>query len=474
MSLGASVWFTARGGTFAFYELPARAWEFGIGGLAVLLPRGILKLRSGWWAGFGWLGILAILGSAYFINGSADFPGWIALFPVLGTTLTLVAGAEQPHRGAGVVLDSAPLQMLGSLSYSWYLWHWPFLVFSKAILPSISVAGKTTVAAASLVVAGATHHFVENPIRFHPYLVKRATFSLLLAVALTFCSLSAANLSIRYAVRLANAPAMKPIMAAANDNNDLPRQPCVSAQDSQEFKTCVFGNASSATNIVLFGDSHALQWYPPLVRMSESHGWKLTTMLKLGCPATDFRITHYGAGIAAICASWRAEAIRRIVKLRPSLVLIANASIYTQQKDESANKPGVALDEWRDGTKRTVEGLTAAGLRVAVMRDNPNSTVNIPSCIARTLSHSWYPKDTCTMDKSEVLNPAVFEAEKAGVQGLPNVHLIDLTDQFCKGNVCWTVRNGMIMYRDQQHITGTFADSLTPVLEAELLPMLSK
>ena len=140
MSLAASVWFTARGGTFAFYELPARAWEFGIGGLAVLLPRGILKLSSRWWAGFGWLGIFAIVGSAYFIRGTADFPGWIALFPVLGTTLALVAGAEQPHRGASILLDTAPLQMLGLLSYSWYLWHWPFLVFSKAILPGISVA----------------------------------------------------------------------------------------------------------------------------------------------------------------------------------------------------------------------------------------------------------------------------------------------------------------------------------------------
>ena len=288
MSLAASVWFTARGGTFAFYELPARAWEFGIGGLAVLLPRGILKLSSRWWVGFGWLGILAIVGSAYFITGTAYFPGWIALFPVLGTALTLIAGAEQPHRGAGTVLDSFPLQMLGMLSYSWYLWHWPFLVFSKAILPGISVAGKIAVAGIALVVAGVTHHFVENPIRFHPYLVKRATFSLFLAVALTFCSLTAANLSRRYAVRLAKAPEMKPILAAAKDNNDLPRQPCVSGRRSQDFKTCVFGNASSATNIVLFGDSHALQWYPPLLRMSAVTWLEVDDDIEVGMPHGRF------------------------------------------------------------------------------------------------------------------------------------------------------------------------------------------
>lgn len=34
-------------GTFAFYELPGRAWEFGIGGLAALLPSGSRRIHSG-------------------------------------------------------------------------------------------------------------------------------------------------------------------------------------------------------------------------------------------------------------------------------------------------------------------------------------------------------------------------------------------------------------------------------------------
>ena len=473
ISLGVSVWFTAHGGTFAFYELPARAWEFGIGGLAVLLPRGTLKLSSGWWSALGWLGILAILGSAHFI-GDNNFPGWIALFPVMGTIVALIAGAEQPHRGAGIVLDSAPLQMLGILSYSWYLWHWPFLVFSRALLPDISVAGKTAVAAASLAVAGVTHHFVENPIRFHPYLVKRAVLSLNLAAVVTLCSLCAAFLSMRYAVRLGNAPEMKTIIAAVNDVAKMPRQQCVSLGESPEVKTCVFGDTSSATNIVLFGDSHAIQWFDPLQSMAESHGWKLTTMVKSGCPATDVRISESGTTSATICGSWRAEAIRRIVALRPSLVFIGNASSYLERKDESGSKPSLSLDDWRDGTKRTLGTLTAAGLRVVVMRDNPLSTFDIPTCLARSVRHSWYPGGSCEMDKSKVLNPAVFEAEKAGAQGLPNVHFIDLTDRLCRQKVCWTVQRGAIMYRDDNHLTGTFADSLMPVLGAELVPILNK
>src|SRR5262245_2436769 len=195
ISLGIGVWFTKHGGTFAFYELPARAWEFGIGGLAVLLPRGTLKLPFGLWLAFGWLGILAILGSAHFILGETSFPGWVALIPAVGTVAALIAGAEHPRRGVGLVLHSNPLQMLGKLSYSWYLWHWPFLVFSAALLPNISIAGKTAAAALSLAVAGISHRFVEDPIRFHPSLLKRPALSVCLGAVVTLFSLGAAFLS---------------------------------------------------------------------------------------------------------------------------------------------------------------------------------------------------------------------------------------------------------------------------------------
>src|SRR5258706_5135274 len=63
ISLGLSVWFTAKGGTFAFYELPARAWEFGIGGLAVFLPRGTIKLPFGFLPAIGWVSLLAVFGA---------------------------------------------------------------------------------------------------------------------------------------------------------------------------------------------------------------------------------------------------------------------------------------------------------------------------------------------------------------------------------------------------------------------------
>jgi peptidoglycan/LPS O-acetylase OafA/YrhL len=473
VSLGASVWFTAKAPGFSFYQLPTRAWEFGVGGLAVLHPRHTNLMPSGCWVGLGYLGILSILGSGYAISGETNFPGLIAAVPVIGTAAALLAGAELPNRGISTVLNSAPLQAVGTLSYSWYLWHWPLLVFSMALFPDLSVYGKTTVAAAALGVAAVSHRCVENPIRFHPYLSRRPALCLYFAGAVTLVSLGAATLSMRFANQLANTPEMKMISAAADDTGSMPRQRCVSPAESGTVKTCVFGQNSSTTNIVLFGDSHAIQWFNPLSRLAELHAWKLTTVVKSACPATDIRLPGRNAEFTRTCASWRAQAIREIISLHPAVVFIANATGFLGQKDHRPDRLASSLDDLRIGTRRTLESLTVADLKVIIVRDNPFFPFDIPGCLARSTRHSWYPGGSCELKKSQVLNSAVFSAEQSGASGLQNVYFLDLTDELCRGEVCSTVQKGEVMYRDNNHLTGSFADRLMPLLEAKLLLVLS-
>ncbi len=476
VSLVISVWFSANGGTFAFYELPARAWEFGIGGLAVLLPRGIVNVSSGWWRSLGWLGIFAILGSAHLIVGANGFPGWVALIPVIGTAVVLVAETEHPNRGIGVVLNSPPLQMFGRLSYSWYLWHWPFLVFSAALVPNITVAGKIAAALASLAVAGISYHFVENPIRFHPYLLKRPLTSLYFGGAVTVCSLGAALFAMWFATQLEKEPRMQAIAAAIGDITRLPKDRCISKLQSPEVTLCEFGDASSNINIVLFGDSHAIQWFNPLQRIAESNGWKLTTVVKSACPSFDIEPLGQSSGYLAACASWRAEALQRIIALRPTIVFIANSTSYlgntmTYAKDGSTPPMTVALGNLQDGTRRTLQALT--GMRVVLMRDPPYFSYDVPTCLARSVRHAWYPGGSCEAERSIVLNAAVFESEQAGARGLSNVHFIDVTDRICELDICRPIQSNGILYRDHHHLTGTFAESLTALLKAQLLPIVN-
>jgi hypothetical protein len=285
---------------------------------------------------------------------------------------------------------------------------------------------------------------------------------------MTIVSLIAAALSMRFAGHLSNTPEMRRVTASIDDIARMPRQQCVSLAQSPEVRTCDFGDPSAGTRIVLFGDSHAIQWFNPLMGMAESHGWKLTTFVKSGCPATDLREVNSPA-FATACNTWRAEAIRRLVGIRPSAVFIGNATAYLRGEN---NKPSISLQDWRDGTRRTLESLSNAGLRVAVMRDNPHFAFDVPTCWARSLRHSWYPGGSCETSQSAALDPAIFAAEKAAAQGLSNVHFIDMTDQLCREDTCWTLQKGEVMYRDDNHLTGSFADRLMPVLESRFLPVL--
>lgn len=469
ISFGIGVWFTSGGSTFAFYELPARAWEFGVGGLAWLLPQGMLKLSRALWLVVGWLGIMTVLGSTHFIAvvGDTDFPGWVALVPVMGTAMVLVAGTEFPNRGIGVVLRALWLQMLGKFSYSWYLWHWPFLVLSEVLFPTITLSGKLLVAASSLVVAGISYHVIENPIRYHPLLMKRPVWSVGLAVMVTLCVLGTAFVSMRFAGELAKEPRMEKITAAIKDVSRLPRERCFTSIQGTEVKTCYFGNMASEINIVLFGDSHAFNWFNPLERLVRSQGWKLTTVMKSSCRSFDIRPRGQRAAVLDSCTTWRAEAMSQIRAMHPTVVILGNLTSSLGQKDRINPWVVHSLDELRDATRRTLEGLS--GFRVAIIRDIPFFSYDIPTCLARSVRHAWYPNGSCEADRASVLNPAVFESEQAGARGLSNVYFIDVTDRLCQGDTCKPVQGDSIIYRDHHHLTGSFADSLMTTLTEELL-----
>jgi peptidoglycan/LPS O-acetylase OafA/YrhL len=474
LSLGGSGWLTEHDHVIAFFELPPRAWEFGIGGLAALIPRDALQLSQTAWLVIGWLGVTVILGSCVFVTSRMPFPGWAATIPVIGTAITLISGAAQPHRGVGALFDASPLQKLGGLSYSWYLWHWPFLVFTAAFIPGASAIARALAATAALAVACITHRYVENPIRHNPYLKTHSRLSFALGAALVAMCLAASMLSLRFAAHLADTPKMKALVAASADFATLPRRQCVSADGSSAVTTCTFGSSTSTTNVVLFGDSHAAQWFNALGEIAEREHWRLTTVIKFGCAAAD---VNPGRGIDddPECEAWRKDAIHRIISLGPSLVLLGSATNKLGRPENPATHADPALlADVREGVLRTLRPLDAAGLRVALIRDTPEFPFNVVSCLERSARSLWPPRGTCEMPRGAVIDRAIYAAEKSSAAGLPNVKFIDLTDQLCPQGVCDTVRNDLVMYRDTHHLTSASAANLALPLEQQVLSAMAR
>ena len=81
---------------------------------------------------------------------------------MLGAAAVLAGGSSAPSG----LLGEAPLQVIGRLSYSWYLWHWPFLMigpYALGVTPGLTT--NLLLASGALVAAAVTYALVENPVR---------------------------------------------------------------------------------------------------------------------------------------------------------------------------------------------------------------------------------------------------------------------------------------------------------------------
>jgi peptidoglycan/LPS O-acetylase OafA/YrhL len=126
LSLVACIALTPIKPVWAFYLLPTRAWELCAGSILATLRKRPSSIRiPAKWAPFAGVVLIAI--SFWTISDGPAFPSWRALMPVVGTCCFLL-----PWDHAGGLVERAlswdPLALVGRMSYSLYLWHWP--VFS--------------------------------------------------------------------------------------------------------------------------------------------------------------------------------------------------------------------------------------------------------------------------------------------------------------------------------------------------------
>jgi hypothetical protein len=279
-------------------------------------------------------------------------------------------------------------------------------------------------------------------------------------------SIAMAQLAIQFANRLTTDPALRRIAAAVDDVADLPRDDCVSSGTSSTVKTCTFGDRSSPTSLILFGDSHAIQWFNALERMAIARSWKLTTVVRSGCAGVDATFGNVGAIRRQPCSDWRHAAIAEIAKLRPTVVVMSNSTGWW--KFAGRELPS-RVHEWQLGTQRTLAGLSAANAPVLVIRDTPAPPFDVPICLARSVRHAWYPGGRCTFVLSTAMSAEVFASERDAAAGMSFVGFIDMTSELCPAERCAATHGDTIAFRDDNHLTGAYSAGLEPRLERAVL-----
>ena len=465
ISFGACVWLSRTHQPWAFFSSPTRAWEFALGGLASLVTR---TSKSWKWSVVAWGGLTLILGGAAIISDKTLFPGAAAAVPALGTAMVLIAGVSS-YSWVQRVLEVQVFQKIGEVSYSWYLWHWPIFATAIALWPRIPLWGRILCALTSLGLAGLTYLIVENPIRYNQFFGKRTRLSLAFAGALTIVAVAVAAGSARLASDFMRASPQKEFAQAAQDNTGAATSGCINNFLDSRPHECIFGDVNSKHAVVLFGDSHAAQWFPAVEQIAKQRDWKLVTFLKSSCPAASVHVFNPRLRrIEAECDAWREGAMQKIVAIHPDLVLIANATGYIRGGAHADGYAQLSLDQWKAGVHDVLARLDGSGVATVLLRDTPRPGFSVPICLARAARHAWYSPQNCALDRNVVLDNHGQQTENDAASGLRHAAFIDLTDLFCNSRTCENQQNNVVVFKDSNHLTVRFAKAMAPELAQRL------
>jgi len=399
-----SLYQTSSAPIWAFYSLPTRAWELGVGALLLYIPARIKFSQNYLWIALA----LFIYGTLQF-RDSTPFPGAAALVPVIATAISIAAVHSWP-RVLNLIGNHRIVQWLGAISYPLYLWHWP--------------------------------RFIEEPLR-HAKLESRTIVrggaiatSLSLAISLGIYSTHSDLIKLRDGTVYSLTQVMEKPIVYEDD--------CHVNNGETASPECRYGAIGSKRKIVLFGDSHAAQWMPTLEKLGQEKGFELISLTKSACPGPAVRKVDTGEYKNADCFEWRNYAFKRIKEINPDAVIVAGMQYF--------DIPSGYADRtswWQEGLRKTYASLRGSSPHIISISDTPHPNRDIPSCIAAGKF------DRCNgTERSTPIFTSGFQR-------------IDPTSWLCSRS-CPGIIGSTVVYRDSSHLTVAMARKLSPEFDKAL------
>lgn len=476
--------FTMTNPAPAYFVTFGRMWQFGVGAAVALVP--LLRVKNPWLSFvLGWGGILTLLFVAFRFDGQTPFPGYAAALPTLGAAAIIAASNTERWWYPTRILSLRPAQFVGDISYSLYLWHWPLIIIAPSVpFWGLTIYHRVALLVLCFVLAWLTKRFVEDPLRaWHPLTSRPARATLWSSLAaMVVVALVAGG------AWVANAPAYRDGVQALQQLREDPPdcfgaasaldpacegtdfggsvlpapgfagvdrpsdEECFIQLNDSRAKSCSFGSeAADAPRIALIGDSHAYQLLATFQRMAEAEGWQLVTYFKGACPWNATPLSTPGA-FGEACSEWRAGVQAELDT--QDFDAVFTAAIATTPY--SASGFGSSYDAAVAGYRAAWSTMTDRGIPVITMVDNPVWETDPNKCLRiRDSARCDAPRGEVLVEKDPLREAAA---------GADAVTLLDFTDVYCDDDMCRPVVGGAAVYRDQDHLTVSFVDTLAPWL----------
>jgi len=456
-SLLYSIFLTPRDPGVAYFATTTRAWELALGGA--------LAVFAGWerWPAWirgslGVIGLVMVLATAVLYDTGVAFPGYSALLPTLGAAALIVSGSSDRRWSVYTLLRSGPMQYVGDLSYSLYLWHWPAVIFYREISGrELGLVDGLVVAVVSLALAHQSKVLIEDRFRAPGYLRSTAWrpfgFALVCISLPVLCWFSIGTQVQRHAQSMSDASQtsqLRPSLATVR--KDVPKvyaTKCHLGLVEHDPRACEVGGRTGGVKAFVIGDSHAAQWLPAFDSLERKLGWEINSYTKSACLFADVEVKGGRSGDAySSCTEWNRALLGVIESESPQFLLVSQSNAYRV----------AGMEHGKANFARLVKGLVsrwqvlrARGIKIVVLADTPHLGIDVPECLSKPDA----TLDGCTRtfkQASSRPDPLIAAAKQAGVP------VVNMSDLICPRKVCPPAIDNVLVWRDSHHITATFAE----------------
>ena len=437
-----------------FYSTTARVWELLLGGV---VASGILPVAGLRTAAIGLFLILFALFVPLPASISYVFPATVACF---GAASVIHGGTGHRHIITRL-LGSRPLVHVGLVSYSFYLWHWPVLVFARIYLLRPLAPGESALAiVGSFILAEASWRYLESPLRrLGRSTPHRNVFSMAVSAA------AATALFANFIHNTHGAPHRftgDELVAISGAHDSWQRW------DECKYQACQVGASGVPASFILWGDSHAGSIAPALQAAADKRGAAGYIAFNPSCPpviglnnfdspgstcpvlARKVMNLIYSSGIHTVIihASWASyapsgDAIATAVPLVSTVGTEKRLAIFKRQMD-------VTLRELHD-----------LGIRSVIITSVPRPHTDVPAALARgpTNSNLMPTIDEVSRQQAEASAIITSIAARYGAE------ILDPAPILCPGGACLAELDNAPLYIDDQHLSVHGAMMLAPAFE---------
>jgi peptidoglycan/LPS O-acetylase OafA/YrhL len=446
----------------AFFLLPTRAWELGLGAVLAMLP---LRATPGAAmanvaASIG--ALLVVVGMVHPLHGFAIVP--VAIPAVAGTGLLVLAG-EQNLPLVNRALSLRPLVFCGLISYSLYLWHWPVLVFSRYYLVRELTLGELFGALVLMTgCAIVSWRVVERPFRSKSMSIRKVRLAVGAGVAALVVSAMALILSDGLPRRLNSSAAA--INEAVGNNYRCPFSEYLKFGMSRACQMNLPSRNTSDADVILLGNSHAQMYEPVWASILAARGQTgLLVPLNACLPTVQ-------ANLDRECAAAALHNLAAISQLTRATTVIIGLN-WWHGRDGLVDSTGHLVDNTNSAglvsaVDDLIDRLHRAGKQVVLIGPIAEPGWDVASVISRQLAFGHPADRPPYMEAAEFLRH--FESVIRHFEARTDIGFARPDRIQCSADRCNYLMDGRSLFSDSTHIAAGELQRFRALFEAALPP----